>query len=219
MLRFLINISVVLLSTVNIKIFANNIDHFEINTLRKEAIFNADKYKEQVNHLSQQSDNSVKQNINSQKEFIEHQQKLITDVHLNSNLNPHMNSGLNSNMNPDSRYKTKLLVFISFSMPDEAIKELLIETQKYDAGLIIQGLKDDSFDETVKKISGLIEKAGNVGGIQIDPSLFNKYKVNEVPTYILKENTSYDAKYDSLVGASGISHALEIFKKHGEVKI
>jgi len=211
LLRFLIKISVFFIAIINIKIFANNIDNFEIITLKKEAIFNADKYKENINYLSKQSTDSAKKIINSQREFIEHQQKILDETRFNS--------GSNSNMNSDSRYKTKLMVFISFSMPDEAIKELLIESQKYNAGLVIQGLKNDSFDETIKKISSLIEKAGSVGGIQIDPSLFNKYNVKEVPTYILKENTSYDSKYDSLIGASGLSHAIEIFKKHGEVKL
>tara|TARA_R110000868_G_scaffold189380_2_gene432309 strand:+ start:12777 stop:13388 length:612 start_codon:yes stop_codon:yes gene_type:complete len=195
-----------LITLFSINVTASNIDYNEINLLKNAAIAQSMQYQENANTLTKGAENKAKKVIASEKEFLENQQKLLQDTYQNNN------------QNSKQKYDTNLLVFISFSMPDEAIKELLIDSQKYNASLVIQGLIDNSFDVTLKKITKLVKKSGNIGGIQIDPVLFNKYGIKEVPTYILKESTHYDAKYDVLSGASGIAHALSIFKEQGDVK-
>ena len=191
---------------LSINIFASDIDYNEINALKNEAINASIKYQDEASFFSKNSGKKIAKAISTEKEFLENQKQLL-------------NSSMNHNSSLTHKYKTNLLVFISFSMPDEAIKELLNDSEKYNASLIIQGLKDDSFDKTFKKITSLVQKAGNIGGIQIDPTLFEKYKVQEVPTYVLKEEEADSSKYDVLTGATGIGHALSIFKEQGEVKI
>jgi type-F conjugative transfer system pilin assembly protein TrbC len=75
-----------------------------------------------------------------------------------------------------------LLVFVSFSMPAIALKQLNKFATKYDATIVIRGLYEGSFVKTKNKILE-IDKNGLT--LQIHPELFQKYDVKRVPTFIL----------------------------------
>ena len=79
----------------------------------------------------------------------------------------------------------RILVFVSFSMPNIAIKELNDQAQKYGAKLILRGLHEQSFKKTAKKILE-IDKDGVK--LDINPELFKKYGIKKVPTFILIRN-------------------------------
>lgn len=79
----------------------------------------------------------------------------------------------------------RILVFVSFSMPNIAIKELNDQAQKYRAKLILRGLHEQSFKKTAKKILE-IDKDGVK--LDINPELFKKYGIKKVPTFILIRN-------------------------------
>uniref|UniRef100_UPI0007E494E9 TrbC family F-type conjugative pilus assembly protein n=1 Tax=Orientia tsutsugamushi TaxID=784 RepID=UPI0007E494E9 len=71
--------------------------------------------------------------------------------------------------------KQKTFIFVSFSMSDEALKSYFAESQKAGAQLVMRGLINNSFTQTKNKTMEL--------GISfdIDPSLFEQYKVDVVP--------------------------------------
>lgn len=80
--------------------------------------------------------------------------------------------------------KKEILVFVSFSMPKLSLKELSREAGKHNAKLILRGLYRESFKKTAEKILE-IDKKGM--GLEIDPKLFKRYGIKQVPTFVLIE--------------------------------
>ncbi len=93
-------------------------------------------------------------------------------------------------------------VFVSFSMPDNALKSYFKEAQKHNAILVMRGLKDDSFQETQKKTLELKIT------YNIDPELFEKYEVSKVPVIVLDEGN-----IKKITGHISLTKALEILKE------
>ena len=69
------------------------------------------------------------------------------------------------------------IVFVSSSMPKTALQELALEARKHKARLVIRGMVNNSMKET-----GTLAKEIN-HPLDIDPKLFKKYGVAEVPTF------------------------------------
>lgn len=90
---------------------------------------------------------------------------------------------LQSNQNRKSPYKQNMLILVSFSMPDVQIVSLMEEANKTNASVIIRGLIDNDFKKTFEKISQLTNESDF--GMSIDPTIFTRFKVETVPTFIL----------------------------------
>jgi len=74
--------------------------------------------------------------------------------------------------------RAETLVFVSFSLPDETLKSYSKEAKKSDARLIMRGLKGGSFLKTK-------QEADRLGiSFDLDPTLFEKYDVQVVPTFV-----------------------------------
>lgn len=80
--------------------------------------------------------------------------------------------------------KEEILVFVSFSMPHLSLKELSREAGKHNAKLILRGLYRESFRKTAEKILEIDKKGLS---LEIDPKLFKKYQIKQVPTFVLIE--------------------------------
>jgi conjugal transfer pilus assembly protein TrbC len=89
----------------------------------------------------------------------------------------------------------QLIVFVSFSMPDEALKYLYYHVAKEGGRLVIRGLLNDSFQQTKAKL----EQLGI--GIDIDPPLFEEFNVKRVPTFVFGNQ--------KLLGNVSVKYALE----------
>ncbi len=96
-----------------------------------------------------------------------------------------------------------VLVFVSLSMPRESLKSLFSEAEKNNSGLIIRGLKNNSFKETAAAFQDLGIS------VQIDPNLFEKYEIKEVPTFVaVKEKEPFKIK-----GNVSLSYAQKKFEE------
>lgn len=109
------------------------------------------------------------------------------------------------------------IILVSFSMPDIEIKKLIFEAKRLDAAIAIRGLYRNSFKETYKKIASLFENSDEVG-ILIDPTLFRRFAVKSVPTFILPLEPISRCKIDGCplekhVKATG-SVSLDYFLDH-----
>ena len=81
--------------------------------------------------------------------------------------------------------KDGIIVFVSFSMPKEALRELSEQAEKYGATLVMRGIFRNSFRKTKDKISEI----GRDGlKLNIDPQMFKKYGISRVPTFVLVKN-------------------------------
>lgn len=89
------------------------------------------------------------------------------------------------------------LVFVSFSMPDASLKQLLRDAGKLGAQLILHGLVGDDLQATSRRlleVQGINPEAdklpegvgeADVGGMGIDPTLFERLNIQHVPTFVL----------------------------------
>ena len=84
------------------------------------------------------------------------------------------------------------LVFISFSMPDDSLRSLLIEAARTDSPLVLRGLVENSMKRTVARLGELLgagdsdEATGKpTPSIAIDPTLFDRFDVDKVPAFVL----------------------------------
>jgi type-F conjugative transfer system pilin assembly protein TrbC len=88
---------------------------------------------------------------------------------------------------------TPVIVFISFSMPKESIREWMSQARKVGASVYIRGLVNNSFKETTKAVLELVQD--QPGGLLIDPTLFKKYSIVQVPAVVIASDNNIDVIY------------------------
>ncbi len=120
---------------------------------------------------------------------------------------------------PDHESMPDLLVFVSFSMPEQSLTQLSEQVKKAKGVLVIRGLYKSSMKETVSKIYEL-NKQGTPAIIH--PKLFQQYSVNKVPTIVLSDRGSLCIQennctviHDKLIGNVPLSYSLRLFAKDG----
>lgn len=133
---------------------------------------------------------------------------------------PHSSSKIEKSCSTEGVFQHKdspstLLVFVTLSMADEALKTYSYDVQKVGGRLVIRGLVEDSFVKTQKRLQELgIE-------VDIDPTVFEDFKVEQVPTFIHVKGTPghYGSTHDRLLGNVSVAHVLSEFKQSGELNI
>jgi type-F conjugative transfer system pilin assembly protein TrbC len=102
--------------------------------------------------------------------------------------------------------KEDLLIFVSFSMPEQSLKLWSQQAEKTGSNLILRGLINNSIQATTQnKI---------IGGFNIDPEMFQKYDIKTVPAVVLVKNNQYDVVY----GDTSLESALEHIKHKGSAE-
>jgi len=118
--------------------------------------------------------------------------------------------------NSDIARYSQLLVFVSFSMPIPTLKVLAQDVNRVGGKLVLRGLVKGRFPEILIKLQELQEE------LLIDPTLFEAYQIEAVPTFILREQTTESAEenitYDALRGNVSLEFALEQFAEKGDMK-
>jgi len=115
----------------------------------------------------------------------------------------------------EDRYPS-LLVFVSFSMPMEALKALGQQTNKTGGKIVFRGLVGGSFPKTSEKMRELGVDA------LVDPTLFEGFGIKAVPAFVMLDRPMQDVDekpaYDQMTGHVSLHHALETFVKGGNAK-
>ena len=107
---------------------------------------------------------------------------------------------------------SNILIFVSFSMPKTSIKGWINEGQKIETPIIIRGLVHNSFKETIQKLNELAQD--HHGGLQLDPTLFQRYNIQKVPALVVTNNSkclpnqTCKEDYDVVYGDVTLSYAL-----------
>lgn len=182
-------ITLIYFLSINI-LFAANDNYKELQSIESIALNNAAKYQTELNKQVQ----SIEAQVSSvdKKEFLKQQKEQLQLAFIEGK----------------PKNDAQILVFVSFSMPKEALKSLLIQSEQYNAAIIIQGLVENSLPNTLNKITKLIKETNGKGGLQIDPNLFEEYKITSVPAIVLGDSDDFDVVY----GLANIKDALEILK-------
>jgi conjugal transfer pilus assembly protein TrbC len=120
--------------------------------------------------------------------------------------------------------ESALLVMVSFSMPEASMARIAAQASKAGATLVLRGVVDSSLKKTAELAAEFVKRYPGLN-FEIDPTVFKRYSVKQVPTFILaRENKSIkgctkgcDAS-DYFVSVSGdvtLDYALDYFSRFG----
>ncbi len=116
-----------------------------------------------------------------------------------------------------------VIIFISFSMPEQSIVSFLQDAKKIHARIVIRGLIHDSFKETFIKMASIVKKAGG-RGVELNPPQFKKFNIEKVPAVVVISNQSChldqicsEDKYDVVYGDIPLYDSLKLIRDHGTV--
>lgn len=84
---------------------------------------------------------------------------------------------------PADRQTQGLIVFVSLGMPRASLERLIADAHKTKSALVLRGMLDGSLQKTKARIQDLV--GDRKVGWQIDPTLFDRFKVTGVPTFVL----------------------------------
>jgi len=77
-------------------------------------------------------------------------------------------------------------VAVSLSMPPETLRALALDAQKAGVTVVIRGLVDGSFEETLKAVKAAFDDK-TAAGVAIDPQVFRTYGIKAVPTFVVAD--------------------------------
>ena len=115
------------------------------------------------------------------------------------------------NNKTDQSIPDGLYIAVSLSMPKVLLEGLSKKASKIGAKLIMRGLKNNSFEETIRAVKELSESGI---AVDINPKIFRSYEIKQVPAFILVSGN----KSDILHGNVSLKYALSEFTEYGETK-
>jgi len=115
--------------------------------------------------------------------------------------------------------KANVIIFVSFSMPEQSIVNYLSDAKKIHASIVIRGLIHNSFKETFIKMASIVKKAGG-GGVELNPPQFKKFNIQKVPAVVVDqkcylEQVCSEDKYDVVYGDIPLYDSLKLIRDHG----
>ncbi|HIF3101943.1 TPA: type-F conjugative transfer system pilin assembly protein TrbC [Salmonella enterica] len=117
-------------------------------------------------------------------------------------------------MQPGERPVDAALVFVSFSMPAEELKQRVKDAAQLNIPVVIRGMVNGDMRATANAVAGLV-KESNTGGVQIDPTTFRKYNITAVPVLIVACGNQGE-KVDRLQGDLTLHQALKRVAEEGD---
>ncbi|WP_242604793.1 type-F conjugative transfer system pilin assembly protein TrbC [Legionella busanensis] len=97
-----------------------------------------------------------------------------------------------------------LSVLVSFSMPTNLLEETLKESSRLGIPVYLNGLYHDSIEDSALKIMALSKHVPNLN-LQIDPTIFERFGITEVPALIADNGATFDVIYGHLPIKEGLA--------------
>lgn len=173
-----------------------------------------------VQELLDESKVLIEENTSAAKEFVEASSKDPQELSEKEQLNKQLNGGKTCKEDMPCQARSLhsksphaddkgLYIFVSFSLPERVIKDLSRQALRVGGTLVLRGLVDNDILKTAQKIQALGVD------VEINPPLFETFKVEVVPTFVLKKS---EQTYDKISGNVPLEEALETFAKGGEMQ-
>lgn len=122
-----------------------------------------------------------------------------------------------------ARSEGSIYILISLSMPLPTIGKLAEQARKAGAPLVLRGVAEESLQRTLERTADIVRQHPGAE-IQIDPTLFRRFKVTEVPAFILSVKTfdtgactthcDLEDSYSLVTGDVSVEYALEHLSRH-----
>lgn len=88
-------------------------------------------------------------------------------------------------------------VFVSFSMPNTLLEDVLTDASRRHTPAILNGLVHNSMKETAEKIFTLSQTIPDLE-LQIDPTLFERFNIHQIPALVVERGRLFDVIYGNL---------------------
>ena len=108
-----------------------------------------------------------------------------------------------------------IIIFVSFSMPKEMLWSYSEQAKQYGARLVMRGLVENSFKQTVSAMS--IGKDRYLK-LDINPNLFKEYGISKVPSIAVIGSKDVAKGADTFTGSVSLKYGLEISRDNGDQK-
>jgi|SRR3990170_9014595 len=127
----------------------------------------------------------------------------------------------------EAKEMREAIVFVSFSMPELSLKQIIQDAAHYKIPVVIRGLYKNSFRKTIEKMFELV-KENNKGGLLINPKWFKEYEIKAVPAVVVGQRYAENIigeknevrkgykKNDVVYGNIPIKRALSIIAERGD---
>lgn len=106
---------------------------------------------------------------------------------------------------------TDYRVFISFSMPQNLLAETIADAARHHIPVTLNGFYQDSMQATAIKIFELSKNNPDLS-LQIDPTAFERYHINQVPAFVADNQQTFDVIFGNIT----IERCLEEISRFGE---
>lgn len=132
---------------------------------------------------------------------------------------------LDANHNPTADAKG-VMVFVSLSMPDTSLQQLLMQSADLQVPLIVRGVLPQGFTATIKRMHYLIDNKGKTiqSGFAINPQWFSQFGITQVPAFVAIKPGKCQAKqpcspddFDVIYGNVSLYDALSLLAQHGSI--
>jgi conjugal transfer pilus assembly protein TrbC len=105
-------------------------------------------------------------------------------------------------------------VMVSFSMPEQLLLETLKDCARFKIPAVINGLYNNSMPQTMEKIGKLSVEIPELQ-MQIDPTVFDKFHISQVPAVVVSHGKCFDVVYGNIP----LKRALEHIVDFGECRL
>ncbi|WP_272682033.1 type-F conjugative transfer system pilin assembly protein TrbC [Providencia sp. PROV129] len=93
--------------------------------------------------------------------------------------------------------ESPFVYFVSFSIPEAGLKQMVPEATQLGIPTLINGLIDNDFRKTATAVFELTKDSGE-GGVQIDPKTFAQYGITQVPALVVRCEQGFDVMYGNI---------------------
>lgn len=114
----------------------------------------------------------------------------------------------------DAKPGAPVMVFVSFSMPENELKTRVGEAAALKIPVVLRGMVNGDMRQTANAVAKLVKDTNN-GGVQIDPTAFRRYGVTAVPVLIVVCGEQGE-HHDRLQGDLVLREGLRRIAGHGE---
>ncbi|MGR5282017.1 type-F conjugative transfer system pilin assembly protein TrbC [Photobacterium damselae] len=127
--------------------------------------------------------------------------------------------------NQGEKPQLEVMIFATLGMPEASLRQLLMQASKAKVPVIIRGLYQNDFRQTVTKVQSLITPTHGdsiLGGIEINPTAFKTFGITQVPAFVVSPKDHCQTKapcassdFDVIYGNISLPNALELIVQSG----
>lgn len=119
------------------------------------------------------------------------------------------------------RYTDGPLLLVSFAMPDSQLVALARDAGRSGTTLVLRGLVDNDLMATSRRIRQLLDASQTEHlTLMVDPTLFQRFAVQQVPTLVVSESISacddtacVTPRYAKVAGSAQLGYLLDVIQR------